>query len=206
MTGESGKPVERAFMARERVIALTDSMMDPMEERFPDSFNRQSTRIFFALRAIAQQINDEASVWLAPFGLNASTYNYLVNLFAAPNHTMTQNEIRLFMHTSHATVAQMVRSMERDGWVKRIKNPSDARSMMVKITAKGMRVVKAAAPLHHAELEDRMKFLTRSDRGTLTSLLLLVNRGFEEGREAASGRPPKVRISPNGHPRRKALP
>jgi DNA-binding MarR family transcriptional regulator len=161
-----------------RVVSLTGDMMKPMKERFPDSFNADSTRIFFAVRAIAQEVNEEANAWLAPFGLNAATYNYLVNLFAAKNHTLTQNEMRLFVHTTHATVAQMVRTLERDGLVRRVRNPDDGRSMMVTLSAKGVRAIKAAAPRHHAALQERLKLLSAADRKRLMSLLMLVHEGF----------------------------
>ena len=175
-----------------RFIALTDEMMAPMAERFPDTFNRESTRILFALRAVAQQVNEEANAWLAPLGLNAATYNYLTNLFVAENMTLTQNEIRQFVHTTHATVAQMVRTLERAGLVRRVKNPADARSMMVTLSAKGARIMKAAAPLHHAALEERLKVLSRKDRQQLMKLLLAVSRGFD----------PKSTVEPSTERRR----
>jgi DNA-binding MarR family transcriptional regulator len=183
-----------AGMSR-RVISLTAEMMDPMEERFPETFNRESTRIFFAIRAIAQEVNEEANSWLAPFGLNSATYNYLINLFAAKNYTLTQNEMRAFVHTTHATVAQMVRTLERDGFVKRTRNPEDGRSMMVTLTAKGIRTIKAAAPQHHAALEERLNVLTPSHRRTLMSLLMLVHEGFEIAGKTTPATPIRPRRS-----------
>src|ERR1700761_3105386 len=103
-------------MSDGRVISLTDAMVDRLEREYPEVYDRNSTRVFFAIRALAQSINDEANAWLAPFGLSAGSYNYLVNLYALGRQNgLTQNEIRKLVHTTHASVAQMVRTLERDG-------------------------------------------------------------------------------------------
>jgi len=177
-------------MPEERIVALTDAMVAPLEEAFPDTYNRESTRIFFAIRALAQRINDDANGWLVPFGLNASSYNYLITLFAAGrDYALTQNEIRLLVHTTHASVAQMVRTLERDGLVRRTRNPRDARSVVVRLTPKGLRLVHAAAPVHHAMIEQRMQHVSTADRRRLMELLLAINRGFDEAHATAPGYP-----------------
>jgi DNA-binding MarR family transcriptional regulator len=179
-------------MPTRKVILLSDENMAPVERRFPSSFNRQSTRILYAIRAIAQQINDEANGWLASFGVNASTYNYLVSLYAADRFTLTQNEIRSFTHTSEATVTQIVRALERDGLVRRAKNPDDARSVLVTLTKKGIRTMEGAVPFHHGMLERHMADLSAADRERLLSLLLVLSESFSAGKErvtSSSGRP-----------------
>ena len=168
-------------MSKHRTILLSDENMLPVERRFPKSFNRQSTRILYAIRAIAQQVNDEASGWLAAFGLNAATYNYLINLYAATGYRLTQNEIRGFTHTSEATVTQVVRSLERDGLVKRAKNPADARSVLVTLTRKGVRAMEAAAPFHHGMLEAHMAQFTPQERDRLLELLVKLSESFNAG-------------------------
>ena len=173
-------------MADKRIVALTDAMVRPLEDEFPAEYNRDSTRVFFAIRALAQRINDEANGWLAELGLNSGSYNHLVTLYAAgPDYLLTQNEIRQLVHTTHASVAQMVRRLERDGLVKRTKNPRDARSVVVKLTPKGIRLVQTAAPIHHKMIEQKLKHVSTPDRRRLMDLLLSINRGFEENEEGA---------------------
>src|SRR6204780_5908656 len=110
-------------MADKRILALTGGMGEPLEEQFPGEYNRDSTRVFFSIRALAQRINDEANGWLAAYGLNSGSYNHLITLYAAgPDYTLTQNEIRLYVHTTHASVAQMVQRLEGAGAAKRGEN------------------------------------------------------------------------------------
>jgi DNA-binding MarR family transcriptional regulator len=168
-----------APMADKRILALTDAMVRPLEEQFPEEYNRDSTRVFFAIRALAQRINDEANGWLAELGLNAGSYNHLITLYAAgPDYMLTQNEIRMYVHTTHASVAQMVRRLERDGLVKRTKNPRDARSVVVKLTPKGVRLMQLAAPMHHRMIEERLRHISTADRRQLMDLLLAIDRSL----------------------------
>jgi hypothetical protein len=44
---------ERVWLANERLL--------PLEREFPDSYDRETTRIVFAIRSLAQYINDEAN-------------------------------------------------------------------------------------------------------------------------------------------------
>ena len=193
-------------MPDKRILALTDAMVQPLEEQFPGEYNRDSTRVFFAIRALAQRINDEANGWLAGLGLNSGSYNHLITLYAAgPDYTLTQNEIRLYVHTTHASVAQMVQRLERDGLVKRTKNPRDARSVVVKLTPKGVKLMQVAAPMHHKMIEEKLRHVSTADRRHLMDLLLSINRGFEETNEtdASLRRPRKVVVRsaiPSGAP------
>ena len=121
---------------------------------------------------------------LAGLGLNSGSYNHLITLYAAgPDYTLTQNEIRLYVHTTHASVAQMVQRLERDGLVKRTKNPRDARSVIVKLTPKGVKLMQVAAPMHHLMIEEKLRHVSTADRRHLMDLLLAINRGFDEENE-----------------------
>ncbi len=158
-------------------------MVDRLETEYPDHYNRDSTSVFFAIRALAQTINDDANAWLAECGLNSATYNYLVNIYAlGKDHALTQNEISLLVHTTHASVAQMVRVLEKDGLVKRKKNPLDGRSVVVTLTARGLRIIRKAIPLHHSAMERKIAHMSQRDRKKLMSLLLAVDNGLEADR------------------------
>jgi DNA-binding MarR family transcriptional regulator len=163
---------------RERVW-LTNERLLPLEREFPETYDRETTRIVFAIRSLAQYINDEANVWLAPFGLNAGTYNYLAMLYAAKKRTLTQNDIRKLVHTSHSTVAQVIAALERDGFATREPNPDDARSVIVRLTRKGIATVRRALPAHHVAINRRLKALSKPQQRTLLDLLDAVRTGFD---------------------------
>jgi DNA-binding MarR family transcriptional regulator len=164
---------------RDRIHWLTSERLLRLEKEFPETYDRETTVIVFAIRALAQYINDEANVWLAPYGLNAGTYNYLAMLYAAENRTLTQNEIRKLVHTTHATVTQMVGALERDGFVTRRRNPGDGRSMLITLTPMGVKTMQEALPAHHVAINSRLRLLSKSRQRTLMELLGAVREGFE---------------------------
>lgn len=167
-------------MAERSIIFLTDDIMDPFEQRFPSEFNRDSTRALFAIRALAQRINEQQNRWLAPFGLNSASYNYLIALYGSPDYTLTQNQIRRLMHTSYASVTKMAYSLERDELVERTKNPNDRRSMSLKLTPKGLATIEKALPFHHRTIELAMQDVTTAERHHLMELLQKVSHGFDQ--------------------------
>ena len=163
----------------DRIHWLTSERLLRLEKEFPETYDRETTVILFAIRALAQYINDEANAWLAPHGLNAATYNYLAMLYAAENRTLTQNNIRKLVHTTHATMTQMIATLMRDGFVTRKRNPDDARSMLITLTPKGVETMRIAFPIHHEAINVRMKLLSKTKQRALMDLLQSVRVGFE---------------------------
>jgi len=164
---------------RKNIVRLPDAMLDSHEARFPETFERNSVIAMFALRALAQRVNDCTNDTLATLGLNAAKYNYLVVIYMAPEQMLTLNEISGLIHTSNATVTAMVSALERDGLLRRSAHPNDGRSVIVRLTAKGRKRIEAAVPLHHRNIEDGMNELTLAERAQLAKLLLKLAAGFD---------------------------
>jgi DNA-binding MarR family transcriptional regulator len=164
---------------RKPIVRLPDDMLTLHEEQFPGTFERHTTIAMFALRALAQRVNDCTNDTLAPLGLNAAKYNYLVVLYMTPKGMLTLNEISDLIHTSNATVTSMVKTLENDGLVRRSAHPTDRRSVVVRLTAKGRKRVEAAIPLHHRNIDDAMSELAIAERAQLGALLLKLAAGFD---------------------------
>jgi DNA-binding MarR family transcriptional regulator len=73
-----------------------------------------------------------------------------------------------------------VAALERDGLLRRSAHPTDRRSVVVRLTAKGRRRVEAAVPLHHRNIEAGMSELTLDERAQLATLLLKLAAGFDD--------------------------
>lgn len=166
--------------ASKRIIELTPDMLEPLEREFGPAYDASSSRVLFAIRAVAQRINDDVNGRLARFGLNSASYNYIVTLYASKDYSLTQNRIRQIVHTTYASVTQMVRSLEDAGLVKRVKNPADGRSVIVTLTPKGVKLARRAIPANHRVLERKLKNLSLAQRENLIGLLLAVIDGFDE--------------------------
>jgi DNA-binding MarR family transcriptional regulator len=87
--------------------------------------------------------------------------------------------------------------LERAGLIERRPDPGDGRGRLVRLTARGRRLVDEIAPLHLENEERLLASLTREDRGALEDLLRRLVRSLEEARPT----PPNVVAPRGGRPR-----
>lgn len=174
-------------------LSVPDQNLDIFIRRHPQVFEPDTHRILFALRAVAQRVNDRANEWLAPLGLTVGKYNYLVALGSAQNQSLALNEIAGLIHTKSATVTQMIAALERDGFVRRKNNPTDGRSTLAQLTPRGEALLREAMVAHHLRLEECIRHVSGDERRKLFSLLLKIGDGFAEGTEPVGARPAEER-------------
>jgi len=178
----SGTParVKRpARTQRKPLLRLPDEMLTKQAALFPETFERHSIVALFALRTLAQRITDYTNEALAPFGLNAAKFNYLMVLFVNPSEEMTLSDLSRFIHTSNATVTSMIGTLERDGLVQRRAHEVDGRSTVVRLTAEGVRVMSAAIPVHHGHWAAALEDLSVAEREQLADLIIRAGTGFD---------------------------
>jgi DNA-binding MarR family transcriptional regulator len=165
---------------RKSIARLPEELLVRQRESFPGS-DPNITAALFALRALAQRVNDRTNAVLAPLGLNSAKYNHLVVLYMTPSQMLTPSQISELIHTTNASVSAIIDSLESDGLVKRTQNPDDRRSMVVRLTAKGRRRTEEAFPLRYRDAEKGMAALDGPERAQLVSLLLRVSAAFDVG-------------------------
>jgi DNA-binding MarR family transcriptional regulator len=126
--------------------------IESMLRDFPGAYDPLSIQLLFSIRALGRRINDAAGLWLAPFGLTATKYNYLAVLYANRETGMSPTEIGAVVHTVSATVASMIGALEREKLVKRQRHLSDGRSAVIRLTKRGERLFHDAATVHHENI------------------------------------------------------
>lgn len=161
-------------------ILLPDALMRGPAERFPELFDIRATRALFALRALAQRIDDDYNTWLVQYGLTATKMNYLSVLYSVDGHSLAMGEISRFIHSSNANVTVMIDALERDGLVKRVRDPNDGRRFAARLTRKGLTVIERALPQHLRNLKLAMRHVTDADTESLMSALMKIAAGFDE--------------------------
>jgi DNA-binding MarR family transcriptional regulator len=173
---QNAEPVRRR---RKAFIATPDLFVDVFVHDFPGEFLGATHKAVFALRAVAQLVNDYSNEWLAEAGLTVGKYNYLVTLYAARERRLRLSELSRYIHTTNGTVTTMINALEKDGLVRRVPSVRDGRSMEAEITAHGLKVVTAAIRVHHRKLEEGFARISIADRQMLSHLLGRVAEGFE---------------------------
>ena len=159
-------------------LTVPDELLAAFAKKYPEVFDPEAHRVLFALRAVAQRVNDRANEWLGPLNLTVGKYNYLSALGSVPDRGLTLNGIAGMIHTKSATVTQMITALEHDGLVKRLNNPLDGRSTIAILTTHGKRLLRKAMVTHHTKIDESMKTVSRAERRTLFSLLLKLGDAF----------------------------
>jgi MarR family transcriptional regulator, 2-MHQ and catechol-resistance regulon repressor len=164
---------------RKGVLVVPDELIDPFTRRFPDLFDPVATRGLFALRALAQRIDDDYNTWLTPLGLTATKLNYLAVLYATPGHTLPLTDLSRYTHASNANVTIIMNALERAGLVRRRPNPADRRSIVAILQPKGMALIDKVFPIHHRNIKLALSGVTVAERRALISLLVKIGDGFD---------------------------
>ena len=111
---------------------------------------------------------------------------------------LTPSEIADRVLVASATMTATLDALERRGWVQRVANPADRRSVLVEITPDGRAVADRVLPGIRAVEKSMMSTLTVKERAQLVELLVKVlQRSSELAREA-----PIPMTGPRVRPRR----
>lgn len=79
----------------------------------------------------------------------------------------------------------MVSALEADDLLRRRRNPRDARSVIVKLTPKGRRLIELVTPLYHRRITRASAKLTTEELVRLAEILTRLGEGFEEEFDAS---------------------
>jgi DNA-binding MarR family transcriptional regulator len=106
------------------------------------------------------------------FGLTRAGFDVLAALrrSGAPYRLPQKVLMGGLMRTS-GTMSFRIDRLERAGLVRREPDPDDKRGVFVRLTAKGKRLVEAAAPVHLANEGRMLAALSPSDREQFIALL-----------------------------------
>jgi DNA-binding MarR family transcriptional regulator len=169
-----GRRSQIAMGSEDIHLLIPDREISGMIRAFGSNYSVDKVQLFFAIRALAQRINDHTSGWLAPFGLTAAKYNYLAVLYANRNEGLSPSEISNALHTVSGTVSSMITNLVREGLVKRKLDTLDRRRAIVTLTKKGERLIGEAATLHHAEIDRVLEGLSAAEIRNMIGLLVRV--------------------------------
>lgn len=129
---------------------------------------------------LAGEMERRANEALRPYGLAIWGFDVLGTLRRSGSpYALTPTELtRATMLTTGAMTNRIDRLVEL-GFVKRIRMTNDRRSLRVKLTSKGKRVVDEAAIARFAEAQSAITTLGAADRRQLAELLRKLIQGIE---------------------------
>ena len=133
-----------------------------------------ATEPFATLIRAGQALSAEVDrAMLATFGVAQSVLNSLAVIDGAAT-ALTPSEVGERTFTSSGTMTGTLDALEYEGWVRRVPNPGDRRSVLIEITDEGKAVADRFLPGIRALEKAVLAELTATERATLLKLLAKV--------------------------------
>lgn len=108
----------------------------------------------------------------AETGLNHAHYAILITLANQGDRPIPMTELAQIAGLSRSRLSHAVDSLEERGWVVRTSCSSDKRTLTAELTEAGRELLRAAAPVHVAQIRELvLDPLTAQERQQLGSIL-----------------------------------
>jgi DNA-binding MarR family transcriptional regulator len=143
---------------------------DDFTAEYPDA-DSSSTELFATLMRTGYVLRAELDrVVATSLGINEAMTNTLAVIEGADD-PLTPSEISDRTLISSATMTSTLDRLERKGWLRRLPNPNDRRSVLVEISDEGQRLCDKFLPGIHAVERAVMSELDPTEREQLLELL-----------------------------------
>jgi DNA-binding MarR family transcriptional regulator len=109
---------------------------------------------------------------LEEFGLSRASWDVLASLRRTrPRHRLSPTELYMALMRSSGAMTHRLHRLERQGLIRRVPDPDDARGLLVELTRKGRVLVDRVAPLHLDNERAMLEPLSQAEQQTLAQLL-----------------------------------
>ncbi|MCK5879308.1 MAG: MarR family transcriptional regulator [Holophagae bacterium] len=121
-----------------------------------------------------------AESYFQKVGLSKSRFLILVHLLVSESPDGESiSDLCPFYPMSSPTMTGLLDTLEKEGMIARLPNPSDRRKVNIRITDAGRAFMMDFLPKHQANARAMSKFLTPGDREMLPAILQKLNTGIE---------------------------
>lgn len=118
--------------------------------------------------------------FLDQYDLSESRFIILMFLLQAPNKTLAPSEIVQKLGATKATVSKMLKVMENKEWVEKTPSTIDKRSVAIKLTKTGEKLINQFYPQNFKAVGQIMSELDESDLQSLTKIITKINKGIQK--------------------------
>jgi DNA-binding MarR family transcriptional regulator len=158
---------------------VLDRFSSDLKKERPD-LDPRPLQIVGRLSHLANRARAGAARVLKPYGLTPQGFDTLASLRAAgAPYELTPSQLCYETQLSSGAMTSRLDKLEREGHVRRVRSKSDRRSVHVRLTARGKRVVDRALPVRLREAEQAVEMLTARERSGLERLLRKVSLSYD---------------------------
>lgn len=123
------------------------------------------------IKVASLEFEKMASKALAPFGLTPSQYKVLKLVLSEPDNSIRQVDIEHLFSMTNPTVTGIIHNLEKNGLVKRVPNPNDARSKVIVPTRKALDLKERLLQVGREIEEEFTQNLSEAERKRLLALI-----------------------------------
>ena len=150
---------------------LIDEMNEAWRRQRPD-LDPQPLEIIGRVMVIADQLERSVAAALEPHGLTLGQFDILATLRRqGPNGALTPTLLLRSVMLSSGGMTGRLDKLEEAGLVSRAADPDDRRGVVVRLTAKGRRLIDQATGSRFAEAERSLPHFSADELQTLADLL-----------------------------------
>ncbi|MFB9887286.1 MarR family winged helix-turn-helix transcriptional regulator [Balneatrix alpica] len=161
-------------MSEQRQEDAVDRILAQWHQERPD-LDVGPMAIIGRLSRSAALMSRQLELAFSQFGMTAWEFDVLATLrrSGAPYCLAPTALFSTLMITS-GTMTHRLKSLENSGWIERLANPEDARSMLVKLTPAGLQLIEQAAEAHVANQQRILANLSPQQREQIDASLRLL--------------------------------
>lgn len=138
----------------------------------------QDRQILVSVHRIVKDLDRETARIAASYGLTFPQFMVLEALLH--KDAMSVGEIKDTILSSDGTIPVIIKNLERDGMVRRAKDPSDHRRSMVSLTEAGRELIGRVFPQNEAMFARRFAVWTEDEKRELIGLVSKYHRQLRQ--------------------------
>ena len=166
-------------MSKDSGIDHVDKILAQWRQERPD-LDVEPMGLLGRLKRLGTHLGREVEAVLLKHGLSTSAFDVLATLRrAGAPHRLSPGELLEMTMVSSGTMTNRIDQLEKAGFVERVVNPDDRRSVLIALTEKGFSTAEEAVDAHVANQQRLTRNLSAADKAELDRLLRKFLSDFE---------------------------
>jgi len=130
--------------------------------------------ILINIRKILRSLNLESKKIQKEYGVSIPQLMCLDYLGEKENFRSTQGKIARYLNLNSSTMSGIIDRLELKGFVARLPNPDDKRTVYISLTSKGARLLDASPKLLHHQLSKKLEKLPENKINEINDALIIL--------------------------------
>lgn len=146
-----------------------------MDNKFvTDKETRLSLASLIALSRADQKVDKLSYETIRPSGLTTSQFAVLEVLYSKGDLKICQIIDSILTTSGNITV--IIKNLEKEGFIKKLKDPEDSRAVLISLTEKGKEIIESILPKHFENIKNIFSVLDEGEKEQLIKILSKIRK------------------------------